>query len=156
MSASGAAKTGAPIRKNHDGMLSSPVAVGRRVPRVSNTRHVCDVRESSSIIAVHLLALSPELCSCDLSKLVGNKHTDQSQRGFYVGKTMRGSERSVNAPYPIGSALLMVCCTFVNHPHGQQMPRVDSVPNSVASNSTSVVARLSIYGSRCFQTPTQY
>jgi len=25
MSASGAAKTGAPIRKNHDGMLSSPV-----------------------------------------------------------------------------------------------------------------------------------
>ena len=39
MSASGAAKTGAPIRKNHDGMLSSPVAVGHRVSRISNTCH---------------------------------------------------------------------------------------------------------------------
>ena len=39
MSASGAAKTGAPVRKNHEGMLSSPVAVGRKVSRVLNTRH---------------------------------------------------------------------------------------------------------------------
>jgi len=39
MSASGAATTGAPTRKNHDGMLSSPAAVGLSVSKVSNTRH---------------------------------------------------------------------------------------------------------------------
>jgi len=36
MSASGAAKNGALLRKNQAGMLSSPVAVGRRASRILN------------------------------------------------------------------------------------------------------------------------
>jgi hypothetical protein len=39
MFAIGAAKNGAPIRRNHAGMLSKPVAVGGRVSSNLNIRH---------------------------------------------------------------------------------------------------------------------
>jgi len=54
MLASGAAKTGAPIRKNHEGMLSSPVAVGQRVSRALNTRHSVMCVEAVRLLRVHL------------------------------------------------------------------------------------------------------
>ena len=56
MSANGAAKTGAPIRKNHDGMLSSPVAVGQRVSRALNTRRSEMCAESVRLLTVQLTA----------------------------------------------------------------------------------------------------
>ena len=56
MSASGAAKTGAPIHKNHDGMLLSPVAVGQRVSRALNTRPSVMCVESVRLLTAHLTA----------------------------------------------------------------------------------------------------
>ena len=49
MSASGAAKSVAPIRKNHDGVLSSPVAVGLMGARSLEHLPLSDVRKRSSV-----------------------------------------------------------------------------------------------------------
>jgi len=43
MSASGAAKTGTPIRKNHDWMLSSPDAIRCRVSNLNTSHSVITV-----------------------------------------------------------------------------------------------------------------
>ena len=54
MLAIGAAKNGAPIRRNHAGMLSKPDAVFRRASRVLNIRHseMCD--DASLLFTVSL------------------------------------------------------------------------------------------------------
>ena len=53
--ARGAAKNGAPTRRNHAGIPSRPVAVWRSLSRISNVRH-SDMRElSSSLFTVFLI-----------------------------------------------------------------------------------------------------